>query len=93
MVSAKIRLSLKSSCQATPKRTIYNWNEFSRDKEMQQRFSSEVRNKYSALANDTQSATEQYDHFVEANRETTKDIVPPVSRKKSDIINKDPSTG
>ncbi len=56
VVSARIRLSLKANCKSPPKRVIYKWNEFSRDKDLQES-SIEVRNRFSALTEDSQTDT------------------------------------
>ena len=90
VVSAKIRLSLKSNCKAPPKRVLYDWNEFSKNTTLQERYCVEVRNKFNTLADDSQTATELYEHFIEANEVATAELVPPATRRKSDLINKDP---
>ena len=90
VVSAKIRLSLKSNCKAPPKRVLYDWNEFSKNTTLQERYCVEVRNKFNMLADDSQTATELYEHFIEANEVATAELVPPATRRKSDLINKDP---
>ena len=50
----------------------------------------EVRNRFRALADENQTATEQYGHFIQVNKDVTAAVVPPLTRKKPLQINKDP---
>ena len=90
VVSAKIRLSLKANCNSPPKRVIYNWKEFASSSTMQERYSIEVRNRFNTLADDNQTATERYEHFIVANQEVTQELVPEVAGRKSGLLNKHP---
>ncbi len=44
----------------------------------------------SVLDEDSLTATERYENFIMANQEATADLIPPVTRSKADLINKDP---
>ncbi len=57
---------------------------------MQGRDSIAVRNRFDALANDNQSATEKYEHFIVANQEVTQELVPELPGRKSELLNKHP---
>ena len=57
---------------------------------LQEKYSVEVRNRFMALADKNQTATEQYGHFIQVNKDVTAAVVPPITRKKPLQINNDP---
>ena len=90
VVTAKIKLSLKANSKAPTRRTTYDWKVFAKDPTLQEKYSVEVRNRFSALADENQTATEQYGHFIQVNKDVTAAVVPPLTRKKPLQINNDP---
>ena len=90
VVTAKIKLSLKANSKAPTRRTTYDWKVFAKDPTLQEKYSVEVRNRFSALADENQTATEQYGHFIQVNKDVTAAVVPPLTRKKALQINNDP---
>ena len=50
IVTAKIRLSLRADSRATPKKVKYDWSKLATDPDLQDRYTLEIRNRYSILA-------------------------------------------
>ena len=68
IVSARIRLSLRKS-KTLPKRKQYDWKALSSDRDLQNRYSVEVRNRFPPLEDTEETATERYERFINANKE------------------------
>ena len=49
---------------------------------MQENHSIEVRNRYTALAKDEDSATEKYENFIKVNNEVASELVSKVSKQR-----------
>ena len=77
LVSAMIKLSLRTS--KAPARENWDWSAL-RDSATSEQYAVAVKNRFDALYTEEGSATEKYDHFIEANREAAKEILP--QRKK-----------
>ena len=86
----KIKLSLKANSKVPTRRTTYDWKVFAKDPMLQEKYSVEVRNRFRALEDENQTATEQYGHFIQVNKDVTAAVVPPLTRKKPLQINNDP---
>ena len=56
---------------------------------MQENYSIEVRNRYTALANDGDSAAEKYENFIKVNNEVASDLIPKVSKQRKTQFSKD----
>jgi hypothetical protein len=80
LVSAKVRLSLRAN-KANGRRVKHNWQAFGKDPVLQQQYAVEVRNRFLALQKDGETATETYQHFVDANEEAM-NLVPVIKRSK-----------
>ena len=49
---------------------------------MQENYSIEVRNRYTVLAKDEDSATEKYENFIKVNNEVASELIPKVSKQR-----------
>ena len=78
VVCARIKLSLRTS--KTPKKIKYDWAQFSKDPEIQQRYTVTVKNRYQVLADESNDT--KYDKFVKANREAMEECLPKQTRSK-----------
>ncbi|XP_063680135.1 uncharacterized protein LOC134815526 [Bolinopsis microptera] len=69
-----------------PKKTWYNWGALKSDEDLQKRYAVEVKNRYSALCEQTDESevTELYGHFVDAIADTNKAILPKREKKRRD---------
>ena len=78
ILSAKPRLSLRSKV-ATPKKENYDWNVLKFDQELHNRYSIQLHNRFSILQNElTDIIDDEYQHFITANKETAKEIIPKI---------------
>lgn len=79
VVTARLKLSLRTS--KAPRRAKFDWkvlhNQDTRDE-----YTLEVKNRYGILSVDGESATEAYEHFIQANKETAKQVIPQRKRLK-----------
>ena len=80
LVSTKVRLSLRAN-KTTGRRVKHDWQTFSTNLDLQQRYTVEVRNRYQTLKREEETATETYQHFVDASIEALK-LVPEVQKAK-----------
>ena len=87
VINAKIKLSLRVS--KTPPKTRYDWSAL-RCKDLQQRYTVKIRNKYTELCTETISATERYDHLIQANKEAAKELLPVKKTNKKKCLSTDP---
>ncbi|XP_063686094.1 uncharacterized protein LOC134819873 [Bolinopsis microptera] len=85
LVLSKIKLSLRRA-KKLPKKTWYNWGALKSDEDLQKRYAVEVKNRYSALCEQTDESevTELYGHFVDAIADTNKAILPKREKKRRD---------
>ena len=71
--TVKVRLSLRANSKSPPKKIRYSWNKLVSDPDLQERYSVEVKNRFSALCetinDEDQSA--RYGCLTQANKETT----------------------
>ena len=86
VVSAGIRLSLRSRKDASKPR--FDWNAL-KTQELQEMYTIKVKNRFAALCNEDESATESYNHFILANDEAAKEIIPLKSRLKKKSASND----
>ena len=80
VVGAKIRLSLRVSKK--PKRSMFDWEEFSLRPDLQHEYSVTVQNRFAALQSDDDNQTDEFEKFIQANDYTKKKCVPPRPKRK-----------
>ena len=56
---------------------------------MQENYSTEGRNKYTALTKDTDSATERYENFIKVNNEVASELIPKDFKQRKTQFSKD----
>ena len=86
VVTAKLKLSLRTS--KTPPREMWDWTAL-RNKTTNDKYTIEVKNRFSVLCTDEESATERYDHFIEANKVVASEILPQRKRTKKKCTSTD----
>ena len=90
VVIAQIKLSLRTS--KTPKRPpTPEWSKLKADRNLQERYAVEVKNRFDLLTTEDQTATERYQSFIKANDETSKFLLPKKEKKKRSTIACDPN--
>ncbi|XP_072049998.1 uncharacterized protein [Amphiura filiformis] len=85
IVTANIRLSLRANGKSPPKRVKYNWNKLASDPDLQENYTIEVRNRFTALTEEdvgTDQST-RYSYLIQANKETAAKLLPRVQKKKN----------
>ena len=83
IVTAKIRLSLRADSRATPKKVKYDWSKLATDPDLQDRYTLEIRNRYSILAeNNDGDQSQKYNYLIQANKETADKIMPKLPKKQ-----------
>ena len=87
ILSARVKLSLRMT-KTPPRKTLYEWSSL-KDTELQEKFTISIRNKYSALSNESDSATENYEHLIQANEETANELLSSKKKKKRKRTSKD----
>ena len=89
VLTARIKMSFRKT--KTPKRaTIYDWSVLKYNKQLQERYTVTVKNRFNALCQANESATQIYDHFVKANKESAEEFLPCKEKTKNTNIAKDP---
>ena len=83
MVSAKIKLSLRSNKNTAQRRIRYDWKQLQNDAQLQERYTVAVKNKFSVLTPEEESITDSYQRFIIANEEATKECIPELKTSKS----------
>ena len=83
IVTAKIRLSLRADSRATPKKVKYDWSKLATDPDLQDRYTLEIRNRYSILAeNNDGDQSQKYSYLIQAYKETADKIMPKLPKKQ-----------
>lgn len=62
----------------------HDWKVLSSDNDLQKFYSIAVRNCYEVLCHENQSATEKYQHLIDANNKTADELIP-IKKKKVKI--------
>ena len=88
LVTATIHLSLRKS-KTPPKKILHDWTAL-KDPEIQQQYSVEVRNRFSALCTEDEDATSRYDKFIQANAEATEKLIPKKKKGKGSNTSEHP---
>ena len=86
VVTAKLKLSLRT-CKTPPKQ-LYDWNAI-RNPTINNSFTIAVRNKYSVLSTINESATDNYDHFIQSFNESAEEHIPKKKRAKQKRLSDD----
>ncbi|XP_072032828.1 uncharacterized protein [Amphiura filiformis] len=76
VVTAKVRLSLRSNGKTPPRKIRYNWKVLAQDTQLQDLYAVKVRNRFSALqheSEDDEDATSTYQCFIQ-NRECRNEV-------------------
>lgn len=90
VVIARVKLSLRTS--RTPKRApVPDWSKLKTDTSLQERYSVEVKNRFDLLVTESQTATERYQCFLDANNETSQLLLPKKEKKKGSKVANDPT--
>ena len=88
IITVKVRLSLRVNSKSPPKKVKYNWNKLASVPDLQERYSVEVKNRFSALCktinDEDQSA--RYGCLTQANKETATKLLPRVERKRQKAL-------
>ena len=79
VVTAKLKLSLHTT--KAPRREVHDWN-ILHIQDIRDRYNLEVKNRYEMLHVENESAIEAYEHFIQANKEVAKEIIPQRKRAK-----------
>ena len=79
ILSAKIKLSLRSSAKLRKERI--DWNSL-KDNNIQIVYNVAVINRYEVLSNPEDDISTDYNNFIEANRVTVKSLLPKKKKKK-----------
>ena len=100
VVTAKVALRLRKTKPSSNKVTKYIWSDLATNKELQERYAVEVRNRYQALMNDESEHREQdegsdhqeqdYDKFVIAASEAAEKCLRPALRNRRKAKSLDP---
>ena len=72
-----------------PHKTLYEWSSL-RDPDLQDKYTISIRNKYSALSNESDSATESFKQLIQANEETARELLPSKKKMRRKQTSKDP---
>ena len=83
VVTAEVKLSLRASKPPTKKKR-YDWKLLRHDKELQDSFRIELRNKYNELFKEEDSPTEQYEALIQANQHAASKTLPQVKNGKNE---------
>ena len=78
IVSAKLRLSLRSNNKGAMRKIKYDWKKLKEDDEMQERYTLTVKNRFHALIIKNKSAIEEYERFIRATEEAAKGVLPEI---------------
>jgi len=92
IVTAKVSLRLRSTKpNASNKVTKYIWSDLATNKEMQEKYAVEVRNRYQLLLNECEEpVVRDYDKFVQATAEAAEECLRPVPRSRKKLKSLDP---
>ena len=81
-LSAKLRLSLRSKA-VTPRKENYDWSVLNSDQILQNRYSIQLHSRFSILQNEpTYTIDDKYQHFITANKETAKEMIPKKAKRQ-----------
>ena len=79
ILTAKLKLSLRTCKAPTVER--FDWTVL-RNSTISDRYTVEVTNRFEALHVEGENETDRYQHFVDANKEVAKEMIPQIQKKK-----------
>ncbi|XP_072033056.1 uncharacterized protein [Amphiura filiformis] len=83
IVTANIRLSLRANNKSPSKRVKYDWAKLATDPELQNRYTLEIKNRYSVLSDDNcADQTQKYNYLIQANKEAAEKVMPKLPKKQ-----------
>ena len=88
VVTSKLKLSLRTS-KAISTGVNYDWAAL-RDPDLSDLYTVTVRNKYASLCTENESITETYAHLIQANDDTSKELLPRKKKSKKKQTSADP---
>ena len=88
IVTARLKLSLRTS-KTLSREKQYDWKVLRSDSEIQSQYTILVRNRFEELYSDSQTATEKYQHLIDANGKAADKLIPEKKRKKKTQSSKD----
>lgn len=80
---AKVKTSLRT-CKAHNGKPQNDWSALRSDENLQLTYSVTVKNRYAALCEDTQCATEKCKKLIQSNKEATEKLIPKKSRNSAE---------
>ena len=83
IVTLVVLLSLRVTKPPTSKKS-YDWKLLRSDQDLQSSFKIELRNRFNQLYVEEASATDQYNAFIEANKDAAVATLPLVKKQKSE---------
>ena len=90
LVLAKVKLSLRKS-KAVPRRIPYDWNSFRADEDLQERYTVQVKKRFSVLCSESEDdVSVRYSHLTTAIAETSEALVPKRKNRKVRSFSHDP---
>ena len=82
IVTATIRLSLRAN-KAPTRKVKYDWSKLATDPDLQDRYSLEVKNRYSVLSEGKcRDQSQKYDCLIQANKEAADKVMPKLPKKQ-----------
>jgi len=88
VVIARIKLSLRMS-KTKRRNPAPDWDKLKTDIDLQERYAVEVKNRFALLEREGETATERYQHLIDANETASKLLLPKKERKKRSKISED----
>ena len=80
VVSANIKLSLRSPQEKKSKQIKHDWKVLRYNTALQEQFTIEVRNRFECLAHENDSPTTRYGKFIDTTQEVAKEMIPTIKR-------------
>ena len=91
VVTARVRLSLRSPSKSKLKKNRFLWKELFGDRQLQERYAVEVTNRFQVLQEPNDGISKTYEHFVEANQEAANTCLRQIPKVKRKVHSMDPS--
>ena len=87
LLSARIKLSLRTA-KAPSKGPSYDWKAL-RDPNLQEQYTISIQNRFGELCKENDTATEEYQHLIQANNETAQKLMPPRKKRTKRQLSED----
>ncbi|XP_071480459.1 uncharacterized protein [Diadema antillarum] len=82
VVTATIRLSLRAPKKQKVKRVKYAWEDLTTDRQLQEQYAVEIRNRFHVLQEENESATETYQRFINANQQAAETCLKQIKKAR-----------